>query len=190
MPKSSKKNGYFDNIGILCMGITNLAAWLGISVTPLEILKANDFNSGTIIITALLPGVLLIAAAWFTRHKKIKKHFEFTYTNFGMHILFIATIAAMFHFEKIYLLWFIVLSGIAFYFYLQALTNRSFYTLLVTALYAYIGLSYVVIQILMLMNWYNLVPVYLGLIYFIASGIFLVIFLMRSNKKLKTDDSI
>ena len=181
---------YFDNIGILSLGITNLAAWLGITVTPLEILKTNDFNNTTIILTGVALGALLIAIALITKYKKFKRHFEFTYTNFGMHILFISCIAAMFHFDGLYLLWFLLLTGIAYYFYTKALFDRSFYILLVTTLYAYVGLSYVVINFLMLLMGYDLGPVYLGLMYFIASGVGLVLFLIKTNKKIKANDSI
>ena len=177
---------YFDNIGILSLAITNLAAWLGITVTPLEILKANDFNDTTIILTGLLLGAFLIAVALFSIQKNFKKHFEFTYTNFGIHILFICSIAAMFHFYSVYLLWFLLLMGIAFYFYTKSLAEKSFYVLLVTTLYAYFGISYVVINLLSLIRTHDLGPIYLGLIYLIASGIGVVLFLINRNKKLKS----
>ena len=181
---------YFDNIGILSLAITNLAAWLGITVTPLEILKTNDFNDTTIILTGLLLGAFLITVALISVQKNFKKHFQFTYTNFGMHVLFISCIAAMFHFENVYLLWFLLLMGMAFYFYTRALSERSFYILLITTLYTYFGITYVVINLLSKMRWQDLGPFYLGFIYFIASGICLVLFLIRTNKKIKANDSI
>ena len=36
---------YFDHIGVLSMAIVNLAAWLGLAVTPMEILRENDFSN-------------------------------------------------------------------------------------------------------------------------------------------------
>ena len=181
---------YFDHLGVLSMGITNLAAWMGIAVTPLKILEANDFNSDSIILTGLVLGVLLMVAAVFTGKKDLKKHFEFTYTNFGMHVLFISCLAAMFHFEDIYLLWFLLLAGIVWYFLRKALTERSFYMLLITTLYAYIGISYVFIRLLDAMGAFGIGSLYIGIIYFIASGIGLVLFLMNTNKKIKADDRI
>lgn len=181
---------YFDHLGILSLAITNLAAWLGITVTPLRILQANNFNSNTIIYTGIFLGVLLIALAIATEKRNIKKHFAFTYTNFGMHVLFISALAGMFYFNSIYLLWLLFLAGITFYFYTKALADKSFYLLLVCTLYAYTGISYVVIRSLSYMSNLDLGAVYLGLIYFIISGIMLVIFLMRTNKKMKADDSI
>jgi hypothetical protein len=176
---------YFDHLGVLSLAITNLAAWMGITVTPTHILESNDFNSSTIIFTAILLGVLLIAAGMASVKTHIKKHFEFTYTNFGMHILFIAVIAAMFQFEQFYLLSFIVLLGVAYFFYRKSVNKRSFYFLLIATIYTYIGTSWVVIKLLDNMGGFSMGVIYLALIYFIVSGIALVMFLMRTNKKLK-----
>src|ERR1700733_7357285 len=34
----------FDHLGVLSLGITNLAAWMGIVITPMRILKDNNFD--------------------------------------------------------------------------------------------------------------------------------------------------
>ena len=177
---------YFDHLGILSLAITNLAAWLGISVTPLEILKANDFNNNTIILTGILLGIFLIIMGLATIQKNIKAHFEFTYTNFGIHILFISLLAAMFQFGGIYLFIFLLMVALAFYFYTRAKKERSFYLLLVSTLYTYIGLCYVVINMLSYSMSSGIGSFYLGIIYFIASATGLALFLIRTNKKLKT----
>lgn len=176
---------YFDHIGVLSLAITNLAAWVGITVTPLKILRANDFDNGTIIVSAFLLSILLLLMGILTTRKKIKAHFAFTYTNIGMHMFFIAVLAALFNFEKIYLLWAIVLSAGAWYFYRNAIKAKSFYTLITATLYTYFGYSYVLIN--ELMKWWNadVAIFYMAFLYFIISGILLIVFLMRTNKKLK-----
>jgi hypothetical protein len=55
----------------------------------------------------------------------------------------------------------------------------------ITTLYAYIGLGYVVLQLIDSMGSFGLASIYLGLFYFIASGIGLVFFLISSNRKIK-----
>src|ERR1700733_6710974 len=95
---------FFDHLGLLSLAITNLAAWLGITVTPMQILQANDFNSNSLIITGLLLGLFIMILSIATHKKNIKKHFAFTYANFGTHILFISCLAAMFNFDRQYLL--------------------------------------------------------------------------------------
>jgi Predicted membrane protein (DUF2157) len=176
---------YFDHLGILSLAITNLAAWIGITVTPSQLLKSNDFNSSTIIYTALFLGAFLIALAFISKMKVFKPHFELTYSNFGTHLLFISCLAAMFHFDDLYLLWFLLLIALAYFFYTRSMQNKSFYFLVITTLYAYIGMGYVVIQLIDSMGSFGLTSIYLGLIYFISSGIGLVFFLISSNRKIK-----
>jgi Predicted membrane protein (DUF2157) len=176
---------FFDHLGVLSLAITNLAAWLGITVTPMQILSQNDFSSSGLIITGLLLGVLLMAASYLSRQKNIKAHFDFTYANFGMHILFISCLAAMFHFEHLYLIFFILLGLLAIYFYSKSIREKSFYIVVVATLYAYIGQSYVVIDLLSRMNGLDMGTLYLGLFYFILSGIGLIFFLMKTNRKIR-----
>ncbi len=176
---------YFDHLGVLSMAIVNLAGWLGITVTPISVLTANDFANSRIIFTGLVLGVLLITMAWATRKRKIKHHFELTYANFGTHILLISCLAAMFHFDAVYLIWFLLLAALVVYFYSKAMADKSFYFILITTFYAYIGISYIVFQLLDKMVGIDITMLYLWFLYFIISGICLIVFLMRTNKKIK-----
>ncbi|MEO5684433.1 MAG: DUF2157 domain-containing protein [Chitinophagaceae bacterium] len=176
---------YFDHLGILSLAITTLCAWAGITVTPTRILQDNDFNNNTIIVTGLVLGAGLITTGVLTRLRGIKAHFAFTYTNFGMHILFISVLAGMFQFVTIYFLWFFLLGGVAFYFYREAMRSKSFYMMLMLALYLYIGLSYIVIRLLFYTLHTDMGGVYLSFLYFIGTGVGLILFLIRMNKKIK-----
>lgn len=177
---------YFDQLAILSLAITNFAAWVGITVTPIQILQANDFSSNTIIITGLLLGIILIIAGVLTKNRNLKAHFEFTYTNFGAHILFISCLAAMFQFEQYFLLWFLFLVAIIYFFFVKAVKEKSFYFLLLPTIYGYIGLSYVVIKLLFDIAKFDIGGVYLACIYFIASAVGMILFLIKMNKKLKS----
>jgi hypothetical protein len=179
---------YFDHLGVLSMAIVNLAAWMGIAITPMQLLAENDFSDARLIYTGVLLGILLIAAAFASNDRNIKKHFAFTFSNFGAHILFIACLAALFTFEDMYPVWFLILAGVTVFLYRQALRNRSFYFLVVIILYAYIGLSYMIMQFFTFTD--GIGSLYLLLIWFIGSGIGLVRLLMHLNKKLKQHDSV
>ena len=91
----------------------------------------------------------------------------------------------MFHFGAVYLLWFLLLVGMIYFFYRKALLDKSFYFMLVITLYFYIGVSYVVLKVLESMSDIGIGALYLGLTYFILSGIGLVLFLININKKIK-----
>jgi hypothetical protein len=131
-----------------------------------------------------------LVTAIVSEKKNIKKHFEFTYNNFGIHILFISCLAGLFMYHRFYILWFLVLFGIAFYIYLKAMKKKSFYFLLLVTFYTYIALSYVVINILEGMSAGGVDSIYLGFMYFILSAIGLVRLLMIFNRKIKTDDRL
>lgn len=176
---------YFDQVGVLSLAITNLAAWAGIAATPIKILQSNDFSSTNIIITGVLLGTILTAAGVLTKNKKLKVHFEFTYTNFGAHILFISCLAAMFQLQNYFLLCSLLLVGISYFFYVKAVKEKSFYFLLILSIYGYIGLSYVVIRWLFDMAKMDIGGVYLAFIYFIVSAIGIILFLIKMNKKFK-----
>jgi hypothetical protein len=177
---------YFDNLAILSIAITSFAAWAGIVVTPAKILQQNDFNSTPIIATGLAIAIILLLAALITKKRNLKAHFEFTYTNFGIHLLFISCLAAMFNFSAWHLVWFLFLIAISYFFYQKAVKERSFYFLLLLSLYGYIGLSYVVIRLLFYTANLDIGGVYLACMYFIASAIGLIFFLIKMNKKIKT----
>jgi len=179
---------YFDHIGVLSIAVTNLAAWLGITVTPLQILEQNNFSDTHLIYTAIVLGSALVIFSIVTKQKNIKTHFAFTYKNFGVHILFIALLAAMFNYYNIYLVWFLVIIGAAYLFFTNALKENSFYFLVITVLYTYIAVCYVVINILSAMK--DEGALYLGAMYFIGSGIGLIWLLIRYNKKLKHNAGI
>jgi Predicted membrane protein (DUF2157) len=174
---------YFDHLGVLSMAITNLAAWMGIAVTPFQILSANDFGSTRLIYTGVLLGVILLLLAIVSTQKNLKKHFAFTYQNFGTHIIFIACIAGICVFNNTYFLWFLFMAAIGTYIYLQAFRERSFYFVLLTVLYGYLGFSIVFFRWLFLMD--DIGAVYLGFFYVIGSAIGVILLLINLNKKIK-----
>lgn len=184
---------YFDHLGILSLAITNLAAWLGISITPLKILQENDFGANRLIYTGMGLGILLNVLAFLSKRQNIKRHFAFTYTNFGLHLLFIAGLAGLFKQEgPVDGLWFLLMAGIIAYFYMLGLRQSSFYIIVVTVLYGYIVLGYVVLMALIQMvdSSAGIGAIYLGIIYFILSAIGLIRLLIFLNRQIKSHDSL
>ncbi|MEO6290706.1 MAG: DUF2157 domain-containing protein [Ginsengibacter sp.] len=173
---------YFDHLGVLSLAIVTLATWIGISMTQLRFINDNDFGSDRLIYSAIIFGYFLIAVAHLSVVRKVKAHFSFTYKNFGVHILMIGMLTAMFSYDGIYMLWFLLLAISCYLLYRKALVERSFYFLVVTILYAYVALSYVMIRLLS--GSYG-EYIYTLMLYFIFSGISLIWIFMHYNKKLK-----
>jgi hypothetical protein len=181
---------YFDHQGILSLAITNLAAWAGIAITPLTMLKEGNFADHRLISIGLLLGAVLLVAGHVTLKRRLKAHFEITYTNFGLHLFFIAALAGLFTYDSTYLFWFIGLAAFAYYCYTRAMARGSFYFVLMIVLYAYIAVCYVVVRLLIAIDARDLSPVILGLMYFIGSGIGVGALLVHLNRQIKSHDSL
>jgi hypothetical protein len=174
---------YWDHLGVLSLAITTLAAWLGLVVTPLGLWTGNDFNDVALVYTALGLGFGLTIAAALSKRSGFKAHFAFTYANFGMHLLFISSLAGMFYYYHSYLfLWLVLLLALVAWFYRQATRERSFYFLLALSLYGYVGISAAVVRLLLLAD--DSIVLYMLLIYFILSGLGIGRFLVRENNKM------
>lgn len=174
---------YFDHLGVLSMAITNLAAWMGIALTPFQVLSANDFGNERLIYTGAILGVLLLSLAFISARKNLKKHFAFTYQNFGAHIILIACVAGMIVFDTGWIAWFAFMAVIAYFLFQEAFKERSFYFVLITVLYSYVAISIAVVRMLILTN--DIGGLYLGLLYFIGSAIGVIVLLINLNKKIK-----
>lgn len=173
---------YFDHIGVLSLAITNLAAWAGIAITPTKLLEENDFNEERIMYTGVALGILLIVLSIFSNRKNIKAHFAFTYKNFGLHLFFISMLSVLFYYETFYLLIFLLFSLAAWFIY-KTCIQSSTYLLVITILYFYIAVSYIAIRIL---SFDSEAGLYSILLYFILSGIGLILVFKNLQKKMKT----
>ena len=77
-----------------------------------------------------------------------------------------------------------MLASFSFLAFRYAIKERSFYFLVITVLYGWIGLSYVIIEVLTGINT-DVASIYLVFFYFIFSGIAFIRLLIRYNKVLK-----
>lgn len=164
---------YFDHRGVLSMAITALASWIGISITPLRLLKNNDFNSQDMVVTAILLGVFLIIIGWVSIQKEFKKHFSFTYFIFGGNLTFIAALSGLFAFDLKFI-YGIIIAVLSYLSITYARTKHSFLFLLMGVIYGYIAFTYVIFKILP-----NDLDPFLYMLYFMISAAGVVLFLIK-----------
>ncbi|GGD47138.1 hypothetical protein GCM10011514_08910 [Emticicia aquatilis] len=164
---------YFDHRGVLSMAITALASWIGISITPLRLLKNNDFNSQDLVITSISLGIVLIIVGWFSIQKSLKKHFGFTYFVFGGNLTFIAALSGLFAFD-LKVIYGIIVGILAYLSIVYARTKHSFLFLLMGVIYGYIAFTYTIFKILP-----DDIDPFLFMLYFVLSGTGVVIFLIK-----------
>ncbi len=180
----------FDHKGVLSLAVTNLGAWMGIAVEPTKLMWSSALNDEDIVINGVILGLLLHLFYLLSLKTGVKRHFAIVYRNFGVHVLFISLIACMMEFRDWYLLWFVALVVVTVYQARMAYVERSLYFLVVSVLYGYVGLSYVVVRLINKMDYSGDGDLYCMIFYFIASGLLLARQLMHFNKLLKKHDSI
>jgi predicted membrane protein DUF2157 len=175
---------FFDHLGILCMAITNLAAWAGIIVKPNVQVFENDFSSIRFIAIGIALGYLLLVAARFSRRRTFKEHFSFTYTNFGMNLIYISCLAGLFSYARYFFIWLPVVGITDLLMYKEAFRSRSFYFLLMLALYSYLAFSIFFLS-LPFLDAIGFSGFTMICLYFIVSGVGMIYLLIYLNKKFK-----
>lgn len=174
---------YFDHRGVLSMAITSLAAWFGVAIDPMQLATSHNFASENYVWSGITLGVTLSILYILSGRLNIKAHFAMLYKNFSMHVLMLSLISAMFVFEGSFLLWFLVLAAVVAYQFIDAVKIRSFYFLLFSVIYGYIGLSGFIIKALLLAQQMDEGILYLLIFYFIGSAIGVIILLRHYNQK-------
>lgn len=171
----------FDHKGVLSLGITSLAAWVGLALTPASLLSFNYFEESHLIYKALGLGALLLGAAYTFNLKRIKPHFCFTYFNFAAILLFTAAFAGLVSLDQKPLFFMLLMLTGGFYIY-YARQEKSFYFLLLSVIYLYISITY-------LFFYWNINE---GILfyYFVISCSGVIWFLTKYKKILKDDQSI
>ncbi|MEZ0487781.1 DUF2157 domain-containing protein [Fibrella aquatica] len=171
----------FDHRGVLGMGLTALASWVGVTVRPLELrLKTNFFDEPTVL-AAIGLGTLLIGAALFLQQRRIKAHFTNTLLTFAGNLLLLALLAGVFNFEGRRWLYALPLFAVcvAYDWWLSRWEGVFLYRLM-GVVYGYIGITYLLLfQLLDGLNY----PTEVYLIYFIATGAGAVIYLTKTYRK-------
>lgn len=132
----------FDHIGVLSLGITALASFFSITLSPKKWYSADFLEGSHLYLTAIFFGTGLALAALLLEKRDIKAHFTFTYLNFALLIFFAGALSAMM-IEESQMGWYllVVYAGVVFA-WLSARRRRSFLFLLYAFLAGYIATTY------------------------------------------------
>lgn len=171
----------FDHRGVLSMGLTALASWVGLTVAPLELLSSNDFSNPQLLYTAVVFSLVILAMAVFLEHRGIKPHFSFTYFLLVGNLLFISLLAGVFT-ETLWYIYVLLTLAATWFFFRYAQREQSFIFLLMAVVYGYIGVSYLAFKILPEESLVLMIP-----FYFMVSAGAVVWFIISYKKLLKND---
>ena len=180
---------YFDNKSILTIAITGLAAFVGLSVTPQDLLNnSNFYQDQTLSYSAIVLGVLLILWTIYSSRIQLKTHFNLIYLTFALHIISIAAISSLFdYFEYgIWFLFLIVLAASSFYFYKISHELKAISLYVFMIIYAYIGINIFLVRIFDSINFSDVWVLFIMIlpVYFIGSIIMFIKLIKTFNKEI------
>jgi hypothetical protein len=181
---------YFDNKSVLTIAVTGLAAYIGLSVSPQSLLNDDFYRTDALSYSAIALGVLFIVWTLYSTKTNLKKHFNFIYLTYALHLISVAAIAHVWgdHFWPI----FAIILGLCFYYFYKVSYQIPSISLFVfTLVYSYIGINSVVFRFLEMIrvdDFYEVILIVTPF-YFIGS-IVLFIRLIKNFNKQKAHDSI
>ncbi len=130
----------FDHRGVLSLGITGLASWLGLTVSPVAMLKESIFPKTELVNSGLLFGAVMMAVGLLLERRSIKKHFTFTYMSFGFLVFGVASLGGLFSLDRSFIFFILTIALCALGIY-YARKEQSFFFLLMAALFGYISVT-------------------------------------------------
>jgi hypothetical protein len=180
---------YFDSKSVLSIGITGMAAYLGLSVDPKHYFENEIFNNSTLSYIGLAFGLFLLLWALYASKINLKKHFNLVYLTFSLHLVGMACMVTLC--DDLWLPFGLVLGISTYYFYNLSFQIRSISLFIFTVLYGFIGMNIFFVRILNFIHLEEFLAIffYMGPFYFVGTIIGFIKLIKHFNKN-TSDDSI
>ncbi len=179
---------YFDNRSVLTIAVTGLAAYIGISVTPQDLLSSNDFYaSQSLSYSAVILGGLLILWTVYSNRIALKTHFYLIFLTFALHIISIASIANMTNYDTLtWLLFTLILAGSTYYFYKASYNYKAMSLYVFMIVYGYIGANIFLFRIFEHVDFSDIWELFFILLpaYFIGSIVIFIKLIKNFHKEI------
>ena len=173
---------YFDNKTILTLGLTGLAAFFGLSVSPASFLNGNLLEQSSLSYSGILLGIGLVFWNIYAHKINLKSHFKVVFLNFALHLISIGLVVNLF--EPYWYVYLLLLALSSYYFYQTSIRLSEIAIYVFAIIYAYIGINVLIFKILDLIDLEKLVSLLTILfpIYIVAS----IIAFVRLIKQFKS----
>jgi hypothetical protein len=167
----------FDHQGVLSLGLTGLASWVGLTITSSQLLIKNDFSDPAVIYTAIGFGLVVVAGGWYVQQLRVKSHFFYTYLLLAGTLYLVACSAGVVTINEWNLAFGVLLGVGCWVFLLQARQEASLIFLLISVSFSYFGFTYLLFAYLPLE-----VQVYLFTLYSFVTMLGIVYFFLNYKK--------
>lgn len=177
---------YFDNRSALSIGITSLAAAIGITATPQALMKYEFYENPALFYYGIMLSGLLVLWMEYSERNGLKKHFNLIFITFALHLSGICCLSGMVgEFWPLYAVFLLVS---CFYFYRKSHQLQSATTFVFVLLYGYFGFNVLIGKLFSYIEFSDLFEFLMVLspVYFIGS-IFLFIRSVKQFNRKKYD---
>jgi hypothetical protein len=180
---------YFDNKSVLTIAITGLAAYVGLSVTPQDLLSNSNFYADpTLSYSAIILGALLILWTIYSNRIQLKTHFNLIYLTFALHIISITSIHSLvdYYNDSLWLIFAFVLVGSSYYFYKVSHELKAISLYVFMIVYAYIGINIVLFRVFEHIDFSDVWMLFIFMLpaYFIGSIVLFIKLIKKFNKEI------
>ncbi|SHH44626.1 Predicted membrane protein [Flavobacterium frigidimaris] len=179
---------YFDNKSVLTIAITGLAAYIGLSVTPQDLLhNVSFYYDRSLSYSAVMLGVLLILWTIYSSRIQLKTHFKIIYLTFALHIISIAAISNLINnYYGIWVVFAFILTASTFYFYKVSYETKAISLYVFMIVYAYIGLNIFLFRLCDTLDFSSIWELFILIlpVYFIGSIVLFIKLIKTFNKEI------
>ncbi|OOG77329.1 DUF2157 domain-containing protein [Flavobacterium sp. A45] len=180
---------YFDNKSVLSIGITGMAAYLGLSVDPKHVFENEMIDNTYLSYIGLAFGLTLLLWVLYATKINLKKHFNLVYLTFSLHLIGISCIVNLCN--DYWPPFGLILGIAAYYFYNLSFQIKSISLFIFTVLYGFIGMNIFFARVIDFINFNDIfeVLIFTTPFYFIGTIIGFIKLIKHFNKN-TSDDSI
>lgn len=174
---------YFDNKSALSIGITGLATFIGITVTPKTLLENEIYSNPNLSYYGLALGAILILWMEYFVRQNLKKHFHIVYATFALNLVCICCIAGLL--EDFWFVFVPLMAAAIYYFYKLSYQIHSTFIFVLSLLYGYIGINIFLGRLIGLLNVDDLVSfiLFCSPFYVIGSIVLFIKMVQKFNKE-------
>ena len=137
---------YFDNKSALSIGITGLATFIGITVTPKTLLENEIYSNPSLTYYGIALGGLLLLWLEYSKKISLKKHFQLVFLTFALQLIGVCSIAGLL--ESYWYIFIFLLAAFVYYFYKISYEIKSIFLFVFTVVYGYIGFNIVLFKLI------------------------------------------
>lgn len=136
---------YYDNKSSLSIGITGLAAFVGITVTPSALLENEIYSNPLLSYYGLALGLLILLWSAYSIRVDLKKHFNLVFLTFSLHLIGICCIAGLL--GKYWIIFVFLHAIFMFYFYKVSYKIDAISIFVFTIVYGFIEFNILLFRI-------------------------------------------